>query len=114
MSGRRSGVRRGVLNWAEILTPSVALAERFFGGTLVFLGLMLLFRLVGHREAGGPGLTDLLIVVVLVVVLVVDAASAADPGGWVGDDYLRAARCAYARHALLTSRRRERPVRIRR
>lgn len=110
MSGRRSGVRRGVLNWAEILTPSVALAERFFGGTLVFLGLMLLFRLVGHREAGGPGLTDLLIVVVLVV----DAASAADPGGWVGDDYLRAARCAYARQALLTSGRRGRPVRIRR
>lgn len=60
-----------MLDWAEILTPSVALLELFVRGTLVFLGLMLLLRVLGQREAGGLGLTDL-----LVVVLVVDAASA--------------------------------------
>lgn len=65
-----------MLDWAQILSPSVALVELVVRGTLVFLGLMLLFRLLGQREAGGLGLTDL-----LVVVLVVDAASA----GLTGD-----------------------------
>ena len=74
-----------MLNWAQILTPSVALAELFFCGTLVFLGLMLLFRLLGQRESGGLGLTDL-----LVVVLVVDAASAGLTGDTdtIGDGFI--------------------------
>ena len=58
-------------DWAEILAISVPIGELFIRGTLVFLGLMLMLRVIGQREAGGLGLTDL-----LVVVLVVDAASA--------------------------------------
>lgn len=58
-------------DWAEILQISVPIGELFIRGTLVFLGLMLMLRVIGQREAGGLGLTDL-----LVVVLVVDAASA--------------------------------------
>ncbi|MGN0099826.1 hypothetical protein [Dietzia sp. CH92] len=42
-----------MLDWAEIFTPSIALAELFVRGTVVFLGLMLLLRVLGQREAGG-------------------------------------------------------------
>lgn len=69
----------------EVVNPSVPLAELVLRGTLVFLGLMLCLRVVGQREAGGLGLTDL-----LVVVLVVDAASAGLTGeaGTIGDGFI--------------------------
>lgn len=54
----------------DYLLPSVHLGELFLRGTVTYIGLMLLFRIVGRREAGGLGLTDL-----LVVLLAVDAAS---------------------------------------
>lgn len=54
----------------DYLVPSVHLGELFLRGTVTYVGLMLLFRIVGRREAGGLGLTDL-----LVVLLAVDAAS---------------------------------------
>lgn len=59
-----------MLDWADTFAPSSPLLDLVLRGTLVFLGLMLLLRVVGQREAGGLGLTDL-----LVVVLVADAAS---------------------------------------
>lgn len=52
-----------------MLTASVW--ELMLRGTLTFLALMAVLRIVGQREAGGLGLTDL-----LVVLLVADAASA--------------------------------------
>lgn len=54
----------------DYLVPSVGLEELFLRGTVTYVGLMLLLRIVGRREAGGLGLTDL-----LVVLLVVNAAS---------------------------------------
>lgn len=49
---------------------SAPVLEQILRGTITYLVLLLLMRLVGQREAGGLGLTD-----VLVVVLVADAAS---------------------------------------
>lgn len=54
----------------ELLTPNLHLAELFVRGSVTFIGLTLLLRLVGRRETGGIGLTDL-----IVILLVVDAAS---------------------------------------
>lgn len=69
----------------EVLSPSVTVTELVVRGTLVFLGLMLCLRLVGQREAGGLGLTDL-----LVVVLIVDAASSGLTGDTdtIGDGFI--------------------------
>ncbi|WP_448071551.1 DUF421 domain-containing protein [Georgenia yuyongxinii] len=57
-------------DWGAIFAPSVPVGELLVRGTVTFLALMALLRLVGQRESGGLGLTDL-----LVVVLAADAAS---------------------------------------
>lgn len=62
--------------WNDMLLPSLPVLELIIRGTITFLVLTFLLRLVGQREAGGLGLTDL-----LVVVLVADAASS----GMMGD-----------------------------
>ncbi len=58
-------------DFASIFVPTAPILELVLRGTVTFLALMLLMRLVGQRESGGLGLTDLLL-----VVLVVDASSA--------------------------------------
>lgn len=58
-------------DWVDMFTFSAPVLEQIIRGTITYLVLLLLMRLVGQREAGGLGLTD-----VLVVVLVADAASA--------------------------------------
>lgn len=62
--------------WDELLMPSVPLLEVVVRGTIVFLALTAMMRVVGQRESGGLGITDL-----MVVVLVAQAVS----GGLVGD-----------------------------
>lgn len=57
-------------DWFDTLVPSLPVMELIFRGTVTYLGLTILLRIVGRREAGGLGLTDL-----LVVLLAVDAAS---------------------------------------
>ena len=57
-------------SWMDVLVPSLPVGELFVRGTITFLALTLLLRVVGRREAGGLGLNDL-----LVVLLMVDAAS---------------------------------------
>ncbi len=64
------------MDWAELFAPSMHLGEIAVRGTVVFLALLLLMRVAGQREAGGLGITDL-----LVVVLIAQAAS----GGLSGD-----------------------------
>ena len=64
------------LTGGAVFTPSLSLLELFARGTITFLALMAMLRLVGQRESGGLGLTDL-----LVVALAADAASA----GLTGD-----------------------------
>lgn len=57
-------------DWTGFFAPSLHIVELIARGTVTYLGLVVLLRLVGRREAGGLGLTDL-----LVVLLAVDAAS---------------------------------------
>jgi uncharacterized membrane protein YcaP (DUF421 family) len=56
------------VNWNDMWVPTLSLAEMFIRGSVVYLALFLYFRLV-RREAGGIGITD-----VLVIVLVADAS----------------------------------------
>jgi uncharacterized membrane protein YcaP (DUF421 family) len=62
------------LDWNQIWTPTLPLAEIFLRGTVVYLALCLYFRLL-RREAGGIGISD-----VLVIVLVADASQNAMAG----------------------------------
>lgn len=57
------------VDWAEAFIPSVSLLEIFLRGTLMYLVLFALLRLVLKRQAGTVGITDL-----LVLVLIADAA----------------------------------------
>lgn len=72
-------------DWVDFFIPSVNLGELFLRGTVTYVGLMLLLRVVGRREAGGLGLTDL-----LVILLIVDAASIGMTGeaGTLGDSFV--------------------------
>ncbi len=62
----------------DMLLPTLPLAELAIRGSVTFLVLYALIRIVGRRESGGLGLTD-----VLVIVLVADAASI----GMTGDSH---------------------------
>lgn len=64
------------MDWESIFAPSAPLPEGFVRGTVTYLGLLALMRIVGQRESGGLGLTD-----VLLVVLVAQAAAAGLNGG---------------------------------
>ena len=57
------------VDWARLFIPTVPILETFLRGTVVYLALFTLLRLVLKREAGELGITDL-----LVVVLIADAA----------------------------------------
>lgn len=59
------------MDWPSIFAPHVPLLEGFIRGTVTFLALLALMRLVGQRESGALGITD-----VLLVVLVAEAAAA--------------------------------------
>lgn len=63
-------------DWASMVEVSTPVLELVLRGTVMYLVLLLLMRIVGQRESGGLGLTD-----VLVVVLAANAASA----GFTGD-----------------------------
>ncbi|MEU3306717.1 DUF421 domain-containing protein [Nocardiopsis sp. NPDC055551] len=76
------------MDWSVILPPSESILELIARGSITFLLLVLLLRLVGQRESGGLGITDL-----LVVVLMADAASAGMTGNadTIGDGLVLAA-----------------------
>jgi len=56
------------IDWRSIFVPSVGLPEMFLRGTIIYLFLFFLLRLL-RREAGAIGISDLLL-----VVLIADAA----------------------------------------
>lgn len=56
------------IDWKSVFIPSVHLAEIFLRGTIVYLFIFFLLRVL-RREAGAIGISDL-----LVVVLIADAA----------------------------------------
>ena len=64
------------MDWLSVITPTMPVLEIFARGTITFLVLYALLRIVGRRESASVGMTD-----VLVIVLIADAAST----GMVGD-----------------------------
>lgn len=62
------------MDWKALFVPTVPLGEVFLRGSLVYLFLFAVFRIM-RREAGALGMTDL-----LVVVLVADAVQNAMAG----------------------------------
>lgn len=62
------------IDWNDMWVPALPLLEIFIRGSVVYLALFFYFRLL-RRQAGGIGITD-----VLVVVLVADASQNAMAG----------------------------------
>ena len=65
------------IDWTSIFQPSLGIAEIVVRGTLVYLALFLIFRLVVRRQSGSFGPADL-----LAIVIIADAAQNA-----MGKDY---------------------------
>jgi uncharacterized membrane protein YcaP (DUF421 family) len=67
---------------AKVFLPDTPVLEIVLRGTVTYLALFAMFRLIGKRQAGGVGVTDL-----LVIVLIADAAQNAMAGQYtsVGD-----------------------------
>jgi uncharacterized membrane protein YcaP (DUF421 family) len=63
------------VDWKGMLVPDTSLLEIFIRGTLVYLSLFVLLRVVLKRQRGGVAFTDL-----LVIVLIADAAQNAMAG----------------------------------
>lgn len=56
-------------DWGDMFVPSMAILEIVLRGTIIYLGLVLVFRVILNRQAGTLGVSDLLL-----IVLVADAA----------------------------------------
>jgi uncharacterized membrane protein YcaP (DUF421 family) len=57
------------VEWRELFVPAHSIAEMVVRGTLMYLGLFLIFRFIVGRQSSAIGLAD-----ILVVVLIADAA----------------------------------------
>lgn len=65
------------IDWNEVFVPTIGLAEIVVRGSLMYLGLFIIMRFMGRRQAGHFGPADL-----LVIVLIADAAQ-----NGLGKDY---------------------------
>ncbi len=85
------------IDWVKTLLPDTPLLEIFLRGSVVYLALFLLLRVVLKREGGALGVTDL-----LVVVLIADAAqnAMADDYTSIPDGLLLVATIIFWSHAL--------------
>ncbi len=66
-----------MVDWGHIFRPTAAVPELIVRGTVVYLALYLMLRVVLKRESGSTGVTDL-----LVIVLLADAAQNAMSGSY--------------------------------
>lgn len=57
------------IDWHELFVPTHSIAEMIVRGTLMYLGLFLIFRFIVGRQSSAIGLTD-----ILVIVIIADAA----------------------------------------
>jgi len=57
------------VDWRELFVPTHSLAEMIIRGTIMYLGLFMIFRFVIGRQSSAIGLTD-----ILVIVIIADAA----------------------------------------
>jgi uncharacterized membrane protein YcaP (DUF421 family) len=78
----------GVKDWGSIIDPNTPVVEIFLRGSIIYLTLFVVLRVVIKREAGGLGITDL-----LVIVLIADATQNGMAGNYnsVTDGLLLAA-----------------------
>jgi uncharacterized membrane protein YcaP (DUF421 family) len=58
-----------ILDWESLFIPSTSILEVIFRGTVMYLALFIMLRVILKRETGEVGITD-----VLVIVLIADAA----------------------------------------
>lgn len=65
------------INWHDVFTPSVPIAEIILRGSIIYLTLFTLLNFISKRQAGSIGITDL-----LVIVLLADAAQNGMAGGY--------------------------------
>ncbi len=65
------------VDWAKVLLPDTPVLEIVVRGTITYLALFAMMRVMLKRETGSLGITDL-----LVIVLVADAAQNAMAGGY--------------------------------
>jgi uncharacterized membrane protein YcaP (DUF421 family) len=65
------------IDWAQMFSFTMSPMEIFIRGTLTFLFLFCLFRFIVHRDVGGLGISDL-----LVLVIIADASQNAMAGGY--------------------------------
>ena len=68
----------GPVDWSRVFVPDAPLVEIFVRGTLIYLGIFVMLRIVLKREAAGLSMPDL-----LVVVLISDAAQNGMAGNYV-------------------------------
>lgn len=66
-----------MIDWESVFVPAISLAEIVLRGSIMYLGLFVILRFMGRRQAGSFGPADL-----LVIVLIADAAQNA-----LGKDY---------------------------
>lgn len=65
------------VNWHSVFVPAIGLAEIVVRGSLMYLGLFTILRIMARRQAGSFGPADL-----LVIVMIADAAQ-----NGLGKDY---------------------------
>jgi uncharacterized membrane protein YcaP (DUF421 family) len=66
-----------VVHWGQLFRPTAAIPDLIIRGTVVYLTLYVMLRVVLKRESGSTGVTDL-----LVIVLLADAAQNAMSGSY--------------------------------
>lgn len=66
-----------MLDWKSLFVPTLPLLEVFLRGTVMYLALFVMLRVIMKRETGEVGIADL-----LVTVLIADAAQNAMAGGY--------------------------------
>ena len=52
------------VDWNELFIPTHSLAEMVIRGTLMYLGLFLIFRFMVGRQSSSIGIADLLVVII--------------------------------------------------
>lgn len=52
-------------NWGDVFVPDGSLLESFLRGTVVYLSILVLFRIVLKRQGGSVGLPDVMLVVLV-------------------------------------------------
>jgi hypothetical protein len=66
------------IDWAKVFSPDTPILEIIVRGTVTYISLFMLLRVILRRESGGSiGITDM-----LVIVLLADASQNAMSGGY--------------------------------